>query len=238
MRRYERYAMNQMNSKSVTQAVAATLQEMIRSGVLKPDEKIPSQRVLSEQLQVSRASLREALLTLETLGLVRTYPARGTFVTGPQDAAGPQPWRFDGQVRIGDVFQTRALVETELCRLAAPYVTPDIVAALEQATTAFETAWSAGDLVGHVEADLRFHALIVETCPNPMLRDFYRSVRDLMTESQRVPIPNTAVARMQASIREHRAILEALGRQDGPAAAAAMQDHIRNTAACAGVSLA
>ncbi|MFZ3583522.1 FadR/GntR family transcriptional regulator [Loktanella sp. DJP18] len=230
--------MNHRSGKSVTQTVAATLQDMIRSGILKPDEKIPSQRILSEQLQVSRASLREALLTLETLGLVRTYPARGTFVTGRQDAGGPQPWRYDGQVRIGDVFQTRALVEAELCRLAAPHVTAAIADQLEQATATFETAWTAGDLVTHVDADLWFHGLIVETCPNPMLRDFYRSVRDLMTESQRVPIPNTAIARMQASISEHRAILDALRRKDGSAAAKAMQTHIRNTAACAGVSLA
>ena len=229
--------MNTPNSQSVTQAVAATLQDLIRSGALKPDQKIPSQRVLSDQLQVSRASLREALLTLETLGLVRTLPARGTFVTGEVAAPEPQPWRFDGQIGIGDVFQTRALLETELCRLAAPHVTEAIADRLEAATVAFETAWTAGDLVGHVEADLRFHGLIVETCPNPMLRDFYRSVRDLMTESQRVPIPNTAVARMQASISEHRAILDALRNRDGATAASAMRAHIRNTAACAGVSL-
>ena len=230
--------MNHTSGKSVTQTVAATLQDMIRTGELQPDEKIPSQRILSDRLQVSRASLREALLTLETLGLVRTYPARGTFVTGSQDAGGPQPWRFDGQVRIGDVFQTRALIETELCRLAAPHVTPAIADQLERATAAFEDAWTAGDLIAHVEADLRFHGLIVETCPNPMLRDFYRSVRDLMTESQRVPIPNTAVARMQASISEHRAILDALRAGDGDRAAQAMRAHIRNTAACAGVALA
>ena len=230
--------MNEMSGRSVTRTVAATLQDMIRSGALKPDEKIPSQRVLSERLQVSRASLREALLTLETLGLVRTYPARGTFVTGRTEPAAPQPWRFDGQVGIGDVFQTRALVETEICRLAAPHVTATIADRLKEATEAFEAAWTAGDLVGHVEADLRFHGLIVDSCPNPMLRDFYRSVRELMTESQRVPVPNTAVARMRASIDEHRAILDALRTGDGAAAASAMRAHIRNTAACANVSLA
>ena len=96
-----------------------------KAGELSKDEKIPSQRILSEQLQVSRASLREALLTLETLGLVRTLPARGTFVTGTEVStdAGQQSWRFDGQFTISDVFQSRLLIETELCRLAAPSAT-------------------------------------------------------------------------------------------------------------------
>ena len=81
----------------VGQAIARQLQEMIRSGELKPGEKLPSQRVLSERLKVSRPSLREALLTLETLGLVRTLPARGTFVVDP-DAEGdgaPSIWRYN-----------------------------------------------------------------------------------------------------------------------------------------------
>ena len=65
----------------VTEVVTRRIQEMIRSGEFPPDAKLPSQRILSERLGVSRASLREALLTLETLGLIRTLPARGTFVT-------------------------------------------------------------------------------------------------------------------------------------------------------------
>ncbi len=230
--------MNHMTGKSsVTQTVAAKLQDMIRSGELQPDAKIPSQRILSERLQVSRASLREALLTLETLGLVRTFPARGTFVVGEADRGGPQPWRFDGRYTILDVFQSRLLVEGELCRLAAPHVTAAIADQLEHATRQFEEAWTADDLVAHVEADLRFHRLIVETAPNAMLRDLYRSVRDLMTESQRVPIPNTAVSRMQSSINEHRSILDALRQNDAQRSADAMRSHIRNTAACVGVSL-
>ncbi|WP_386679996.1 FadR/GntR family transcriptional regulator [Loktanella sp. R86503] len=224
---------------SVTQTVARRLQEMIKSGELSQDEKIPSQRILSEQLQVSRASLREALLTLETLGLVRTLPARGTFVTGTTVSTdqGQQSWRFDGEFTISDVFQSRLLIETELCRLAAPHMDDAITDRLHLATQQFEDAWTAGDLVTHVEADLTFHGLIMEACPNAMLRQLYQSVRDKMTESQRVPIPNTAVARMSSSISEHRAILKALRQRDPAEAAAAMAAHIRNTAACAGVAL-
>lgn len=195
----------------VTQAVARRLQGMIRSGELKANEKLPSQRVLSDQLKVSRPSLREALLTLETLGLVRTLPARGTFVVDPGAAGGrAAPWRYDDAYSLPEVFQSRALIEPEMCRLAAPHLGAPGLDRLDAANADFEAAWRGGDLVAHVEADLRFHRTIAEACPNRMLRRLYQSVQDLLSESQRQPIPNTAGDRMAQSIAEHGAIIAAL----------------------------
>ena len=62
------------------QVVARRLQQMLLDGGLKAGDRIPSQRILSDQFNVSRASLREAPLTLETLALIKTSPGRGTFV--------------------------------------------------------------------------------------------------------------------------------------------------------------
>ncbi|CAM3364494.1 FadR/GntR family transcriptional regulator [Paracoccus nototheniae] len=221
----------------VTQVIARRLQEMIRSGQLQAGERLPSQRILSEQLNVSRPSLREALLTLETLGLVQTLPARGTFVLDPASRPAQTTWRFDDAHDLRDVFQTRLLLEGEMCRLAAPAITPDALTALQAAATGFEEAWGAGDLVAHVEADLALHLGIAEACPNRMLSGVYRTVQQLVTETQRQPIPNTDPDRMRQSIAEHRAILDALARRDADTAEARMRDHIRNTAQCAGVNL-
>lgn len=223
----------------VPQTIARTLQEMIRTGELAPDQKIPSQRALSERLKVSRASLREALLTLETLGLVRTLPARGTFVTGPatRPQKGATAWRYGSDVSLREVFQSRLLIEAELCRLAASSISPDQVAALHAVSRDFERTWNEGDLLAHVEADLAFHRLICDACPNRMLRDLYNSIQALVTETQRQPIPNTATDRMAVSIAEHRAIAAALEARDPASARTRMTTHIRNTAACAGIAL-
>ncbi len=220
----------------VTQTIARRLQDMIRTGELKKGEKIPSQRILSERMKVSRPSLREALLTLETLGLVRTLPARGTFVVDRDAEPEPQSvWRYDDAYSIRDVFQSRMLIEAELSRLAAGHLDAAALGRLEQAAGEFEAAWHDGDLVAHVEADLRFHRAIADASPNKMLRRLYHSVRDLLTESQRQPIPNTARDRMMQSIAEHQEILTALRAGDGPRAEAAMRVHVGNTAICAGV---
>jgi GntR family transcriptional repressor for pyruvate dehydrogenase complex len=222
----------------VTQTIARRLQEMIRSGELAAGQKLPSQRVLSERLSVSRPTLREALLTLETLGLVQTLPARGTFVMDPADARPtPTAWRYDDAYDLHDTFQSRLLIEGELCRLAAAAITPQALIQLETACASFEQSWKAGDLVAHVEADLDFHRGIAATCPNRMLASLYQTVQQLLTETQRQPIPNTAGDRMAQSIAEHHAILTALRNADGTAAERAMRAHIRNTAFCAGIEL-
>jgi len=227
------------NKLPLGQAIARQLQDMIRSGELQPGEKLPSQRVLSEQLKVSRPSLREALLTLETLGLVRTLPARGTFVVDQEADGGSTSstsvWRYDDSFNICDVFQSRILIESELCRLGAGTLGEDILNILETANCAFEDAWEKGDLMAHVEADLLFHRTIAASCPNKMLQRLYHSVQDLLTESQRQPIPNTEPARMTQSIDEHRAIIKALRLADPELAFQAMRLHIQNTARCAGV---
>ncbi|MFW2543656.1 FadR/GntR family transcriptional regulator [Primorskyibacter sp. 2E107] len=221
----------------MTEVVTRQIQDMIRKGDFPPDTKLPSQRILAEQLGVSRASLREALMTLETLGLLRTLPARGTFVVdaAKTDSKQPVAWRFGGSFSLQDVFETRILVEAELCRMAAPVMTDADLSVLDAACQTFETTWHRGDLVAHVEADLAFHAQIADACPNRMLHGFYQSINEILTESQRAPIPRTHVSRMQASMEEHRAILSALRRRDGAAAAQAMRAHIKNTARIAGV---
>lgn len=221
----------------LTEAIARRLQQMIRSGELKPGQKLPSQRLLAGQLNVSRPSLREALLTLETLGLVQTLPARGTFVLDPASRPASSAWRYDDAHDLRDVFQTRVLIESELCRLAATAMTAPVLSDLNAAAQAFEDAWHAGDLVAHVEADLAFHLGIASACPNRMLRNLYRTVRQLLTETQRHPIPNTNSDRMLQSIAEHWAIVEALERGDGAAAGERMRDHVRNTAQAAGIDL-
>lgn len=218
----------------VAQGVASRLQEMIRSGEWKPGQKLPSQRVLSEQLRVSRPTLREALMTLETLGLIQTLPARGTVVLDPASQAPRATWRYDAAHDLRHVFQTRLLIEGEMCRLAAEAIDPEAIAALTAAADSFENAWQRGDLVAHVEADLALHQAIADACPNRVLASVYGNLQHLLSETQRQPIPNTDPGRMEQSIAEHRAIVAALAIRDAEAACQRMQDHIRNTARCSG----
>lgn len=224
------------------QMVARRLQAMIISGELPLGARVPSQRLLSQNLEVSRASLREALLTLETLGLVRTEPGRGTFVTArPTAVSGATTtsgrWRYADSHSLQDVFETRLMLEGRIAAAAAPDFDGTALALLRQATDEMERCWSAGDLVANVEADLLFHRTIARACPNRLLLALYEEVTPLLTETQRQPIPRTEAGRMAASVAEHRALIASLASGDTTATRLAMETHVRNTAHCAGITI-
>ena len=107
---------------------------------------------------------------------------------------------------------------------------------MEKATQTMEECWAKQDLLANVEADLDFHGTIVSACSNAMLKALYQTVRDQVTETQRQPIPITDPERMRESIAEHRKIIAALRANDGQSARLEMENHIRNTARCAGLS--
>lgn len=221
----------------VPQSVAREIQTMIQSGSLKVGEKIPSQREFSQKFGISRASLREALLTLETLGLLKTEAGRGTYVSGgPSSTANHMaPWRYSDTYSVFDVFQTRIMLEGQIAGLAAGRLMAIQLDQMERATQRMEECWASQDLLANVEADLQFHAIIASACSNAMLRALYDTVRDQLTETQRQPIPITDPARMKASISEHRRIIAALRDNNPSQAREEMESHIRNTARCAGL---
>lgn len=233
-----------LNKTLVPQSVAREIQTMIQAGQLKAGEKIPSQREFSQKFGISRASLREALLTLETLGLLKTEAGRGTFVTAGSssvsDGAISQsghmaPWRYSDSYSVFDVFQTRILLEGEIARLSAGRLSQAQLEKMEMATQTMEDCWARQDLLANVDADLDFHGTIVSACANTMLKALYQTVRDQVTETQRQPIPMTDPERMRQSIAEHRRIIAALRLNDAALARSEMETHIRNTARCAGL---
>jgi len=223
----------------VPQVVARQLQGLITRGEWKAGQQIPSQRILSEQMEVSRASLREALQMLETLGLIRSEPGRGTFVTFGQetDRGAELRWRYADSFSLREVFETRIMLESQVAASAALAADGEALELLVAATDDMQRGWEAGDLVANVEADLQFHRTIVVHCGNRMLQALYDNVAGLLTETQRQPIPRTNTERMRESLGEHRALVAALRARDPDAARAAMAAHIRNTALHAGVSL-
>ncbi|MGV8935755.1 MAG: FadR/GntR family transcriptional regulator [Allorhizobium sp.] len=221
----------------VPQSVAREIQAMIQNGSLKAGEKIPSQREFAQKFGISRASLREALLTLETLGLLKTEAGRGTYISGGPSSASNHmaPWRYSGTYSVFDVFQTRIMLEGQIAGLAAGRLMANQLDQMERATRRMEECWASQDLLANVESDLEFHAIIASACSNAMLRALYQTVREQLTETQRQPIPITDPARMRASISEHRRIITALRANDPSQARDEMETHIRNTARCAGL---
>ena len=202
------------------------LQQMILRGGLKPGDRLPSQRELSLRLGVSRPSLREAMSVLETMGLIIIRVGSGAYVAAPKDRA--PLWRFSDRCSPRDVYEARYGLESYAAKLAASTVDTVGVARLAVCVEDMRLALHNQDIGGMAAADAQFHDLMFELCGNPVLAGMYRPVRDLMVETQRLPMIRWT--RLEETLSEHENLLAMIAAKDAPAAEVAMQGHIRSAA--------
>lgn len=216
---------------------ARRLQEMIRHGELREGEALPSQRELAEALEVSRASLREALSVLQTLGMLRTEPRRGTFVVRKEALGGDAlgPWRFEALYSPVDVYQFRFGMEGHAAQLAAIRISRTQLSALQQNLADFKDAVREADLVTMSQLDFEFHRRVVQAAANRMFLDIYGSYGSVLLESQRLPL--TRHRRLWEPVSEHENIVAAIERQDPDGACYFMHVHILRAADRVGVPL-
>lgn len=218
----------------ISSIAAQTLQRQIHEGRFLSGEMLPGQRDLSVSLGISRAALREAISTLEALGLVRSQPGKGVFVTAglrrqlAEVPAGPLA------LPPQDVFQFRAIVEPAAAALAARKADAAGRAALDAIQQRMEQALHALDLVTAAEADLDFHLALATYSANPMLTSVIHSLEEPIGYSLRLPFadPNG----IWATADEHRELLKALHNKDAAAAHAAMTQHLLRASARVGIT--
>jgi len=221
----------------VPQSTARRIQEMIRSGELREGELLPAQRELAEHLNVSRASLREAFSVLQTLGLLRTEPRRGTIVARKEalDHNPLGPWRFEKLYSPREVYQFRFATEGHAARLAAIRICPDELGMLRRNLTDFKDSVRERDLLAMAQFDFEFHHLVMKFAGNRMFADLYGSYDSVLLESQRLPL--TRRRRLWEPVSEHENVVQAIERHDPDGACYFMHVHILRAADRVGVPL-
>ncbi|KWI27497.1 GntR family transcriptional regulator [Burkholderia stagnalis] len=217
---------------TVTDAAIATIRNRIETGVYPVGSLLPAQRQLSEELEISRASLREALSTLEALGMLRIRAGKGVYVESAQ-ATASHAWRFAEQSSPPDTYQMRYALEGFAARMAARVVTDDDIAWFEDNLAELHVALTENALDDASQLDFEFHMRIVNVAGNAAIESILRSSADIMKESQRMPFYRREL--LFSTWHEHRAIVDALIARDPAAAGAAIEAHISNAAQRAGV---
>ena len=217
----------------VSRSVADRLQALILRGGLAAGARLPSQRDLAAQLGVSRPSLREAMAALETMGLVVVRVGSGVYIA-PPDLRAP-PWRFADRCSPRDVYEARMGLEGYAARLAAARMDTGGRARLRGSIDAMAVALGRSDVSAMAEADARFHDLVVELAANPVLAGMVGPMRDMVVESQRLPM--VRADRLAETLAEHRAITSLLTAGDAEGAEGAMKTHIRAAADRYGIAL-
>jgi GntR family transcriptional repressor for pyruvate dehydrogenase complex len=209
----------------VSGSVAEQLKQAILLGQYKPGDKLPSERDLAEQFNVSRLSIREACRTLENSGFVRIRQGigGGIFVTQPD---------FDhlldtfldlfltDQISIPALHGVRVLVETEVARLAAMNITPEYTQRLQDALDAEQSPMRSH--ADHVRLKSKIHYILAEMCQNPLLELL---VRFIMKSVDRVLDIVEPDAELMHPVGVHEPIVKAVLAGDSRGAARAMREH-------------
>ena len=217
----------------VPRGIADHVRGLILRGGLAPGDRLPSQRSLAEQFGVSRASVREAISALESTGLVLVRVGSGVYVAPP--SAHATPWRFSDRCTPRDVYEARLGLESFAAGLAAARAGAARLQPVTAAIAAMATALAHRDLPGMAAADARFHDIVFDLAGNPVLTGMYGPVRDMMVESQRLPLARRD--RLGETLAEHQAIASCLARGDADGASEAMRAHIRAAAGRYGITI-
>jgi DNA-binding FadR family transcriptional regulator len=206
--------------------IAERLAADIRSGLLAPGERLPSERELARSLEVSRASVREALAALQLRGVVETRAGAGTFVTAePPVADAPQH-----DASPSAVLEARAQLEPAVARLAAERGQPD--PAVENLLAAMEASLDPDDPAARATwnaSDRLFHRQLAAMTGNPVLLAFADHVAALMDEPLWQRLRDDSIAtpgRTRIHVAEHRMIYEAIVEGNAEAAAFYSAQHI------------
>jgi GntR family transcriptional repressor for pyruvate dehydrogenase complex len=201
--------------------------EMIRSGQYLPGAPLPGERILAEQLGVSRTSVRDAIHRLEAVGLLESRPGLGNFVKEPRHEAlqlALAPHILTNQATLRKLFELRQIVEVEAAERAAMRITDAQLEAVRASAEAVEFHIARKDQEGYIAADVQFHRQIIQATDNDVLVSVMDSVAELLREMR---FASTAIPDLSPEvIAGHRAIVGALMAHDGPAARQAMHNHL------------
>lgn len=213
-----------ISSQRLYRQIADQLAELIRRGEFKPGDRLPSERELSVQFNVSRASVREALIALEIDGLVDVRVGLGVFVNAApaansQTAALGEPGPFE-------VLSARYLIEGETAALAARDGSAQDHARIRE-TLQMMAEEVKGTGVG-LNADALFHLRIAEASGNSALVHLVHQLWSFRYSAmfRKLDEHFDSLERHQEAIAEHRRLVEAIERRDADGARAAMIVHL------------
>jgi GntR family transcriptional repressor for pyruvate dehydrogenase complex len=201
------------------------IRQLIEEGRFRARDQLPSERELAETFKVSRTSVREALRTLETQGLIVSRTGTGNFVADlpVESLIGPLArLLIDEKKALADMFEMRKLIEPHIAALAAERASRNDVAQLKRIVAKQGEAVDRGET--GVEADAELHFYISHITRNQALEKLVAGLMDLLSRSREESLQTDD--RRASSIAAHRRIVAAIEKHDKAKARGEMLRHI------------
>ena len=210
----------------VYEGVAKQIERLILKK-LQPGDKLPSERELAEMLRVSRSSIRDAIRSLELMGMVEPRQGAGTIVReiSAESLINPLANAVKRKSElIHELLDFRMMLEPQLASRAATRVSPDEVTEMEEILGRQEKKLNSGEST--VGEDSEFHYAIALASGNSVVLKVLDTLMDLLRDSRERSLQ--VEGRPQKSLDGHRRILAAIKRHDSDAAKVAMRRHIED----------
>jgi len=224
-------AMRPVNRNSLSDAIVDQIIDLISRGVLKPGERLPSEKKLCLRFGVGRTTIREALRSMAVMGILDGRVGEGTFVSADSrkylEKALQRGLLIDRK-SVNDLVETRLMLESQTAYAAAARATEKNLQEIQEALEGMRQSFDRPE--EYLEHDLRFHLAIARATQNSILFNLLSMTRGYLqtwiSESLSRPSTRKMRARAESSVREHQKILQALRKRKPEEARRAMTEHI------------
>ncbi|MCX8507784.1 MAG: FCD domain-containing protein, partial [Rhodobacteraceae bacterium] len=217
--------------EKLSQSVVRQIERLILQGVLRPGERLPSERELSERMGVSRPSLREGIAALEAAGLLTSRAGAGLYVAEVLGSAfSPALIRLfaSHEEGVADYISFRRDLEGLAAERAATRGSDTDLAVIDRLFGKMQAAHARRDPSDEAQLDAEFHMAIIEASHNVIMLHMMRSMFDLLRAG--LFYNRQAMFRQRQTrdllLDQHRAIRDGLMARDPAAARHAVETHL------------
>lgn len=215
--------LDRMDRPRLYEQVVERLLDHVIQQRLSPGDRLPPERDLAERLGVSRATVAQALVALEVLGVIDVHHGSGAVLLYRPSSAVVLRGLREHTDRLPDIVDARSAVETKIAALAAQRRSAEDLEAVEEALHVMAEDIATGGR--GLRGDELFHSAVTAAAHSSVLARLMTHISDLVRETRIESLSQQG--RPERSLEYHRAIARAIREQRPEDAARAMQEHIQ-----------
>jgi GntR family transcriptional repressor for pyruvate dehydrogenase complex len=210
---------------SVVEQVIDYLKSRISRGVWKPGEKITSELELVSQLQVSRASVHNAIQQLIAIGVLESFQGKGTFVKSvPLDEIDNRLRSITENSTMKKLIEFRLIIEVEGCKRAAKQLSENTISEMETCLEGMKD--NRAHHKKFVNFDIQYHRALLQATRNEII---VKSMDIIREEMQRQSLIYMTPGSIENAIHYHEEIIDCLKKHDWEGASKTMLAHLQST---------
>lgn len=212
--------------ESTLEVIVQQIKDQIKKGILKPGEKLPSERKLADLLGVSRSSIREAIQALAFSGYLEVNQGKGTYILEMATKYDEVANFFSefSNYSLDYLMEARIMLEGEFARLAALNASQEEIDVIEKI---FNEIAKSNDLNSFVVKDLEFHLTIAKATHNPFMYGLMKIIGEMLYKETNRIIGKSRYTK-ENTIETTRDLVQAIKQRDAEKAKELMGEHIRD----------